>query len=106
MKKFIRELVPGVKMYIDSNTGIVWAEDGRTGLGISAHPNINATGSVVGMKERGFWGKKDRTVRSHGWIYNIDRLSYDDNNPIEIAIAAECRCKGCIERQAPNVCHL
>lgn len=99
MKKFIREIEPGVLLYRDERNGIAWAEDHRTGAGISVHPNIDRTGSVAGMRARGYWRREDRTAESHGWIYNIDRLAYDDKDEIERAVAVECRCRACLERR-------
>ena len=32
------------------------------------------------MKNLGYWGKDDRTVRSHGFIYNIDTFVVDEKN--------------------------
>ncbi len=37
------------------------------------HPSIHYTGSVRGMKELGFWGKKDRCVRCGSYIYNLSQ---------------------------------
>ena len=54
---------------------------------------------VRGMKERGYWNKKDRTVRSHGWIYNIDKFVCDKNNKLEAIVADECMCQACVERR-------
>lgn len=34
------------------------------------HPSIHYTGSVRGMKKRG-WGKNDRCVRCGQYIYNL-----------------------------------
>jgi len=99
MKQFIREIEKNVNFYRDDKNGIAWIEDGRTGLGISVHANISATGSVVEMKNLGYWFRKDRTVRSHGWIYNIDSFVCDEDNELEMIIADECRCQGCIERR-------
>ncbi len=99
MKQFIREIEKNVNLYRDDKNGIAWIEDGRTGLGISVHANISATGSVTGMKNLGYWGRKDRTVRSHGWIYNIDSFVCDKDNKMEMIVADECRCQGCIERR-------
>lgn len=100
MKKLIKEINEYTTLYRDDTTGIAWIEDGGTGLGISVHPNISNTGSVRGMKDRGYWGRKDRTVRSHGWIYNIDRLVVNNNNPLEKLLAdTECKCQACIERR-------
>ena len=75
---FVREIEPGVELFRDAVTGIAWAEDHRVGLGVSVHPNIDESGSVEGMVARGWWMASDRVVRSHGWIYNIDRFSRDD----------------------------
>ena len=99
MSQFIREIEPGVELFRDAVTGIAWAEDHRTGLGVSVHPNIDESGSVEGMVARGWWRSSDRVARSHGWIYNIDRLSYNKDDPVEVAVAAECKCTACMERR-------
>ena len=99
MKQFIRKIENQVNLYRDDKTGIAWIEDGRTGLGISTHANIDSSGSVSGMKSLGYWRKKDRTVRSHGWVYNIDSFVCDKDNKLEMIVADECRCQGCIERR-------
>ena len=99
MKQFIREIEESLNLYRDDKNGIAWIEDGRTGLGISVHANISSTGSVSGMKKLGYWDKKDRTVRSHGWIYNIDRFVCDKNTELVMIVAEECRCLGCLERK-------
>lgn len=91
-KVMIRQVRPYVKLYRDPQTGLAWVEDGTTGTGHSCHPNISSSGSVAGMRRRGAWGKEDRTVRSHGFIYNIDRLVVSDDLD-EIARGA-CRCGG------------
>ena len=99
MKQFIREIEKNVILYRDDKTAIAWIEDGRTGLGISVHSNIDSSGSVLGMKACGYWRKSDRTVRSHGWIYNIDSFVCDKDNELEMIVADECRCQGCLERK-------
>lgn len=99
MKQFIREIEKNVNLYRDDKSGIAWIEDGRTGLLISIHANISVTGSVTGMKKLGYWGKKDRSIRSHGWIYNIDSFVCDKDNNLEMIVADECRCQGCIKRR-------
>lgn len=96
----VRQIGPGIELYRDRVSGIAWAEDHSTGLGISVHPNIDETGSVDGMVNLGYWRKDDRVVKSHGWIYNIDRLVYDSNDPIEAIVASECRCAACLERKS------
>lgn len=98
-ENFVRQIEPGIELYRDRVSGIAWAEDHSTGLGISVHPNIDETGSVDGMVNLGYWRKDDRVVKSHGWIYNIDRLAYDSNDPIEAIVASECRCAACLERR-------
>lgn len=102
MKQLIRQIEEHVNLYRDDKNGIAWIEDGRTGLGISVHGNISSSGSVSGMKNLGYWEKKDRTIRSHGWIYNIDSFVCDKDNKLEIIVADECRCQGCIERRMEN----
>ena len=67
VKQLITEVAPYVKLYRDTRTGIAWVANGTVGLGHSCHPNIDASGSVRGMKARGYWRKDDRTVRSHGF---------------------------------------
>lgn len=99
MKTFIREVEPGANLYRDPVFGIAWIEDTRAGIGISVHPNIDVTGSVEGMVARGYWGKNDRIVESHGWIYNIDRFSCWPDDELEQIVARECRCQSCIERR-------
>lgn len=99
MSQFIREIEPGVELFRDAVTGIAWAEDHRTGLGVSVHPNIDESGSVEGMVARGWWRSSDRVARSHGWIYNIDRFVCNDEDPVEAIVAEECMCPACIERR-------
>lgn len=75
-----------------NSTGIVWIEDGSTGVGHSCHPNIDATGSVRGMKKLGYWGEKDVCVRSHGFIYNVSRTIVTD--PLDEIVLDLCACGG------------
>lgn len=98
-KQLIREIEPYKKLYRDNKNGIAWIEDGSTGLGISVHPNIDKSGSVIGMKNRGFWNKSDRIVQSHGWKYNIDRFVCNKKDKLEMIVANECMCQACIERR-------
>lgn len=99
MKQFIRSIEHHVNLYRDDKTGIAWIKDGRTGLEISVHVNIDSSGSVSGMKSLGYWTKNDRTVKSHGWIYNIDSFVCDKDNELEMIVADECRCQACIQRR-------
>jgi hypothetical protein len=94
MAKTLIEIVrPHVKLYRDPKTGIAWVEDGTSGSGHSCHPNISASGSVAGMKKKGWWGRDDKTVRSHGFIYNVDVLSIGRDDLAELA-CEHCRCGG------------
>jgi hypothetical protein len=90
--ELVRTIGPHAKLYRDRKTGIAWVEDGSSGTGHSAHPNIDATGSVRGMKAKGWWGKNDRTVRSHGFIYNIDIFHTSDD--YDVIAARACQCGG------------
>ncbi len=58
---------------------VIVIENGSTGGGHSAHPNIDKTGSVKGMKSRGFWRKDDRTLKQGGFIYNMSSVFISDN---------------------------
>lgn len=37
----------------------------------ASHPSIHCSGSVRGMKNLGYWGKRDRCVRCGQYIYNL-----------------------------------
>jgi hypothetical protein len=89
---FIRDLAPYITLHRDDRTGIAWVEDGTAGVGHSAHPNIAASGSVEGMRDLGYWGKRDRTVRCRGFIYNISSCVVSDE--YDRIAAQECRCGG------------
>jgi len=106
MKQLIREIEQSINLYRDDETGIAWIEDGHTGIEVSIHPNIHASGSVEGMKKQGYWGMNDRTVKSHDYIYNIDNVSITSLNDsllyeLEQIVAKECKCQACQERKAP-----
>jgi hypothetical protein len=98
-KELIKELAPHIKMYRDDKSGLVWIADGTTGCGYSCHPNISITGSVSGMKSKGYWGKKDRIVRTHGFQYNVDILATGDSK-YDNYIAEVCECVACKERRS------
>lgn len=38
---------------------------------LDRHPSIHKTGSVLGMKKLGYWGKNDVCVKIGEYIYNI-----------------------------------
>lgn len=91
-KALIKVIRPHVKLYRDQKTGIAWVEDGTTGTGHSCHPNIHSSGSVRGMKAKGYWDKGGKTVRSHGWTYNIDKISM--SGELDEIAADNCNCGG------------
>lgn len=93
MERLIRNVEEFVDLYKDPKTGIAFISNGKTGVRHSAHPNIDSTGSVRGMKKLGYWGEKDKTVRSNGYIYNVTKKIVDD---MYDQIAADhCTCVGC-----------
>ena len=91
-KVLLRQIKPHTALYRCDRTGIAWVEDGTTGGSYSAHPNISVTGSVRGMRERGYWRKTDRVVRTHSYQYNIDSVVTGDQYREEARRA--CRCGG------------
>lgn len=95
--ELVTRLKSGQEVYCNSQTGIATVHDGSTGLLYSCHPNISDTGSIRGMKNLGYWGKKDRCVRSSGYIYNIDMLVVSDELS-EVAYK-HCNCDTCRERK-------
>lgn len=96
---YVRNVGTCAELHRDPKTGIAWVKDGSTGLGHSCHANIDGTGSVRGMKALGYWGNEDRTIRSHGFIYNIDTFVVDEEDPYDALTAKECQCASCIERR-------
>jgi len=99
-KELIKEIGPYVVLYRDPDNGLAWIEDGRNGTGASAHPNIDRTGSVPGMKKRGYWAYSDRTIRSHGFIHNVDVFVAHDI--LDFVAAEHCGCVGCQSRRKRN----
>ena len=97
----LKTIEQGVELHRDPKTGIAWVKNGKTGLGHSAHGNIDASGSVEGMKARGYWSKEARTVRSHGFIYNID--TFVVSNELDELCAEHCECQSCLERKEAHV---
>lgn len=58
--------------------GIGVVKNYSAGIGHSAHPNIDETGSVRGMKELGYWRKSDVITRSGGFYYNTSSVVISD----------------------------
>ncbi len=84
-------------VYRNVNTGIAFVQDGSTGMRHSCHANIDASGSVRGMKKLGYWGKDDRTVKCNGTIYNVS--SYVVSDELDKVAAKYCECIGCLKRK-------
>lgn len=57
---------------------VVVIENGTAGIGHSAHPNIDASGSVKGMKKLGYWRENDITYKQGGHIYNLSSVVISD----------------------------
>lgn len=91
-REMIEQIAPHAVLYRDPDTGIAWVENGSLGIAHSPHPNIDASGSVEGMKERGYWRKDAQTVRSHGYVYNISATVIEDE--YDRVAADHCRCGG------------
>jgi hypothetical protein len=58
---------------------IITIDNRSAGCGHSAHPNIDISGSVSGMKKLGYWDKKDTIVKSAGYYYNISKTAISEN---------------------------
>ncbi len=71
--------INGYLIKIRKQNGIVSIENGSVGVGHSCHPNIDSSGSVKGMKNLGYWDKKDATVKAHGFIYNVSKIAISDD---------------------------
>lgn len=98
---FIKVLNPplpeNVELRIHNNTGIAEIADGRHGSAHTCHPSIDSTGSITGMKNKGYWRKDARTRRAFGCIFNIDSLvSTDDLDDLAMK---HCVCDACQVRR-------
>lgn len=56
------------------------------------HPSIHKSGSIHGMKAKGYWGKDDVIVRAGDWLYNTSRFCCHDE--FDRIAARFCRCGG------------
>lgn len=100
MRQIIREIEENVTLCRDDKSGLAWIEDGKTGNKVSVHANIDNSGSVSGMKKLGYWKNNAKTVKSCGFIYNIDTFVCNENDKLEKIVAEECLCDGCRERKS------
>lgn len=83
---------PCCELHFDKKTGIAWVENGSSGTGHSAHPNINSSGSASGMIKNGYWHKDDVIKKSHGYTYNTSHLATSDG--LDEIARQHCRCGG------------
>jgi hypothetical protein len=97
-KNLIKKIDDCTTLYRCPRTGIAWVENGHLGMSHSAHANIDSSGSIRGMRARGYWKKDCRTVRTNGAIYNIDTLIISDD--LDKLAAEHCRCEACNERRS------
>jgi len=96
-KTKIKTLKEHIELHRCPRTGVAWVSDGSSGLGHSCHPNIDATGSVDGMRLQGYWGDKHRVRKTGGFIYNIDMLCTSDE--LDRIAAEHCECEACLVRR-------
>lgn len=64
---------------IISGKRVTCIENGSVGIGHTAHSNIDVTGSIKGMKSKGFWGKHDLIVKERGFYYNMSMVVIGDD---------------------------
>ena len=95
--ELLKTIRPNVTLWRDRMTGVALIEDCTSGTGGSCHPNIDATGSLLGMVECGYWNPEDRVIRSAGFLHNIDGLVIDSEDDKMVADA--CCCPACSERR-------
>lgn len=79
-------LIPEQKHYRVKETGdlcslpiianqVCVIENYSVGIGHSAHPNIDQSGSVEGMKNLGYWHKTDLIIKARGFYYNMSLIA-------------------------------
>lgn len=100
-KQLIEVIQPNVEVYQNPMTGIAWVKDGRNGLSYSCHPNIHKTGSVKGMKARGYWDPDDEVVSSNGFKYNTSHFIVSDG--LDSIAANYCECRQCLLRKVKRL---
>ena len=100
-KQLIEVIEPHVNLYRDSNTGIAWVEDGRTGCGHSCHPNIDASGSVRGMIARRHWHEDDLVILTNGFKYNVSKFMASTD--YDLVAAKHCQCRPCLLNRITNL---
>lgn len=87
----------GKKIFEDEATGIAWMHDGSSGMDISIHPSIDASGSIQGMKQSGRWKKEDIIRKANGYYFNISKTVCDSKE--DMAVARHCNCETCTKKK-------
>lgn len=95
-KTFLRKLNGHANLYRYDN-GIAIVTDGSTGLIHSCHPNIDASGSVTGMKKLGYWGKDDIVVKAGSYKYNISHTI--TSGGYDKTAKESCMCRECLRKK-------
>ena len=102
MKKVVRKIDEYTTLLRDTRTGVAVVRSMRLGCEFSIHPNIDKTGSVLGMKKNGYWGKHDRVARCFGAIFDIDKVFHDGDvagENYDDLLGHECMCAACCEKR-------
>jgi len=95
-KTFIKQLAEYVELHRDAKTGIAWINDGKTGCEESLHPSIDKSGSIKGMKKKGYWGKNDKIITCNNGHYNISKES--QFSVYAKTLKKACKCSVCRDK--------
>ncbi len=90
--QFIAQVRPYAVLERHVLKGIARIADGSSGTAASCHPNIDSSGSILGMRARGHWLRTDRIVTANGFHYNTSQLVLHSDDDRLAALA--CRCGG------------
>jgi hypothetical protein len=71
-----------ISFRVSKDRQLVIVHDGSSGSGHQPYPSIDKTGSVRGMRARGYWGAKDKVIRVLGGCYNVSHQIID--HPLDL----------------------
>jgi hypothetical protein len=63
---------------VRTQKGLVQLRNGSSGTGHSPFINVDRTANLAGLRKLYRWGKDDKLVRAHGFIYNLNMPSVTD----------------------------